>query len=54
VKCLVEPESRIDVARELIRLRDDRFQSRAHERVTMGLAAGQRTRVAAQERQVGR
>ena len=50
---LVEAEPRIDVAGEFVGLCDDRLQSRTDESVAMRLAAGQRARVAAEERQMG-
>ena len=49
---LVETEARIDVARKFVGLGDDRFESRADERVAVRLAAGQRARIAAKEWQV--
>ena len=51
-KVLVEAEPRIDVAREFVGLGDDRFERGPDESVAMRLAAGQRARVAAQERQM--
>ena len=52
VEGLVQTEPRIDVAREFVGLGDDRLQRRADECVAVRLAAGQRARVAAKERQV--
>ena len=52
VKSLVQPEARIDVAREFVGLGDDGFERCADERVAVRLAVGQRPRVAAEERQV--
>ena len=52
VEGLVEPQARIDVAREFVGLGDDRFERRANERVAVRLAAGQRARIAAEEWQV--
>ena len=54
VEGLVETEPWIDVARELVRLGDNRFESGAYEGIAMGLAACQSARIAAQERQMGR
>ena len=52
VKRPVEAQARIDVAWEFIGLRDDRFEGRPNECVAVRLASGQRSRVAAKERQV--
>src|SRR5439155_11681726 len=52
MKCLVQAQPRIDIAGEFVGLGDNRFESRADECVAVRLAAGQRTRVAAQKWQV--
>src|SRR6185503_2969043 len=52
VKGPVQAQPRIDIARELIGLGDDRLERRSNEGIAMRLAAGQRTRVTAQEWQV--
>ena len=49
---LVEAQARIDVARKFVGLGDNGFERRADKRVAVRLAAGQRARVAAKERQV--
>src|SRR5512139_2013673 len=49
VKGLVESQARIDVAREVIGRRDDRFERGTHEIVAMLLAAGERACIATQE-----
>jgi hypothetical protein len=49
----IEAKSRIDVAREIIRRRDDRLERRPDEIVAMGLASGQGARVAAQKWEMG-
>jgi hypothetical protein len=48
----VQAEPRIDVARELVGLGDNRLQGRADEGIAMSLAAGQRARIAAKEWQM--
>ena len=45
----VQAEPRIDVAREFVGLGDDRLERGADESVAVGLAPGQRARIAAQE-----
>ena len=48
----VQAEPRIDVARKFVGLGDDRLERCADESVAMGLAAGQRARVAAKKGQM--
>ena len=48
----VQAEPRIDVARKFVGLGDDRLERGADEGVAMGLAAGQRARIAAKEGQM--
>jgi len=50
VERLVQAEPRIDVAREFVRLGDDRLKSCANESVAVRLAAGERTGIAAEKR----
>jgi hypothetical protein len=54
VERFVETEPGVDVAWKFVGLGDDGFQRRANERVAVRLAAGQRSRIAAQEWQVRR
>ena len=52
MKRLVEAEARVNVPREFVGLGDDRLERGSHERIAMGLAAGEGPGVAAEKWQM--
>ena len=52
MKCLVEAQPRIDIARKLVRLGDYRFERCANEGIAVRLATRQGASIAAEEWQV--